>query len=99
MKSVVSVVQIVRESQSDGITNGSTSTNGQHCLWVRRSFTADAAPSELRIYWGVLPGVAFAMRTLPQAEKYHRIRDSVAENLRGEDKIRGQYLDLARRAS
>ncbi|MCY2984012.1 MAG: hypothetical protein NTY15_10295, partial [Planctomycetota bacterium] len=65
-KSVVTVRPTVRESQSDGITNGSTSPDGQHCICLGKSFTADAAPSELRIYRAVVPGVAFAMRTYPR---------------------------------
>ena len=31
----------------------------------------------------ILPGVSFALRTLPQAEKSHRIRDSIAEDQYG----------------
>ena len=53
--------------------------DNQHSICVCPSFTAHAAPSELWIHRVALPGVSFAVRTSPQAEKFHRIRDSIAE--------------------
>ncbi len=67
-----------RESQSDGI---STRVELPVTLTACSGFMGcgtNTAPSELGMVWAALPGVSFAMRTSPQAENCHRIRDSNA---------------------
>jgi hypothetical protein len=39
----------------------------------------NVGPAELGIHWCGVPGVTFALRSLRQAEKFQRIRDSIVD--------------------
>ena len=79
MQSVVVDVELQSESRSDGISTRAarqslpTKCRGRGMIHDQcRSFRA-------RNYGDALPGVSFAMRTLPQAKNCHRVRDSIAD--------------------